>query len=170
MSNNRYIEVQKSGIHRNGVFAKTDIPKGTMVIEYIGRKITKGESDVLLEYTQNNYNRDPENHAGTYVFDLDDEWDLDGDTPENDAKFINHSCEPNCACDIREGHVWINALRDIKKGEEITYNYCFEINEDDPYDFMEHPCKCGSKRCVGYIMDEEQWPRMKQLLAKKNKQ
>jgi uncharacterized protein len=170
MNNNKYIEVKDSDIHLNGVFAKQDIPKDTKIIEYIGRKISKEESEKVLHHTHSNHTKDPENHAGTYIFELDDEWDLDGDIPENDAKYINHSCESNCRCEIKDGQVWIYALRDIQKGEEITYNYCFEINEDDPYDFMEHPCKCGSKKCVGYMLDEEEWPRMRALLSKRDKQ
>jgi len=169
MSNNKHIEVKKSGIHRHGVFAKTAIPKGAIIIEYIGRKITKEESEKILDHTNENHKKDPENHAGTYIFDIDEEWDLDGDVPENDARYINHSCEPNGICEIMDRRVWIKALRDIKAGEEITYNYGFEINENDIYDFMEHPCKCGSKKCAGYILDEEQWPRMKELLMNKNK-
>lgn len=170
MSYNRYIEVKDSGIHRHGVFAKTDIPKGIRVIEYTGRRITKEESAKILNDTLSTHRKDPNNNAATYIFNIGEEWDIDGDIPENDARYINHSCDPNCRYIIEDKRVWIESIRDIKKGEEITYNYGFELEEDDLYEFMDHPCKCGTKRCAGYILDEKEWPKMKELLANKNKQ
>lgn len=165
---NEYIEVKTSGIHRHGVFAITDIPKDTKIMTYRGIKITKEESDILLKNTIERHKRDPTNHAGTYIFELDENFDLDGDIPNNDAKFINHSCEPNCEVDVVGEEVLIYTTRDIKQSEEITYNYGFEIDEKDIYDFKTHPCKCGSKRCAGYILAEEEWPKMKELLEKED--
>jgi SET domain-containing protein len=164
---NEYIEVNGSEIHRHGVFAKKDIPKGTTIIEYTGVRITKEQSAKILEQTLGTHSKDPENHAATYIFNIGEEWDLDGDTSENDAKYINHSCDPNCKYVIKDKRIWIESIKDIKKGEEITYNYGFEIEEDDPYEFMDHPCRCGTQRCVGYILDEDEWPRMKELLKNK---
>jgi uncharacterized protein len=169
-NNNKYAEVRISGIHQRGVFAKEDIPKGTTIIEYKGIKITKEQSAQILEKTLDTHSKDPENHAATYIFNIGEEWDLDGDIPDNDAKYINHSCDPNCKYVIRDKRIWIESIKDIHKDEEITYNYGFEIEEDDLYEFMNHICKCGTKRCVGYILDEEEWPRMKELLEKRNKQ
>ena len=162
--NNKYIEVKNSGIHRHGVFAKIDIPKETKIVEYIGEKISAEEGERRHERGTENHLKDPENNAGTYIFILDDDVYLDGDIPENDAKYINHSCEPNCEIDIKDKRIWIHSLRDIKKGEEITYNYGFELYDDDPYFFKKHPCKCGSKNCPGYILSEEEWPKMRELL------
>jgi SET domain-containing protein len=94
--------------------------------------------------------------------------DIDGAVSWNTAKYINHSCDANCETDIIRGHIWIIALRDIKKGEEFSYNYGYDIES-----WYDHPCKCGAKNCVGYILDEEHWPKLrrklKQLKAKKKK-
>jgi hypothetical protein len=166
---NEYLEMRSSGIHRFGVFARKDIPSGTRLIEYTGRKVTKKDSSDIEDSYLAAYDRDPANNPATYIFQIDDEWDLDGDTPDNHAKFINHSCDPNCEADVIEGRVWIDSIREIMDGDEITYNYGFELNEDDLYDFKGHPCVCGSKRCVGYILDEAQWPRMKELLSAERK-
>ncbi len=167
MTTHKYVEIKSSGIHSKGVFAKVDIPKGTRVIEYIGNKVTKEEGDRILDETFKKHLEEPEKYAGTYVFELDDEWDVDGDVPDNDAKYINHSCDPNCKMDIFDGQIWIDAIKDVKKGEELTYNYGFEINEKDPYDFEQQQCRCGSNNCIGYMLDEEAWPRMKDLIEKK---
>jgi len=164
--NHPYVKVGGSGIHRHGVFARADIPKGTRIMEYVGIKVDKEAGDMILGHTFEKHTNDPENHAGTYIFEIDDTWDLDGDIPDNDGKYINHSCDPNCEVDIIDGRVWIDTIKEIKKGEEITYNYGFELNEKDIYDFKKHPCRCGSEKCVGYILDEDEWPRMKELLAK----
>ena len=163
---NQYIEVKSSGIHRHGVFAKIDIPKGTRITEYIGIKVPKEMGTMIETETFNKYKDDKENHAATYIFEIDEQWDLDGDIPNNDPKFINHSCEPNCEVDIIDGRIWIDSIRDIKKGEEITYNYGYEINDKNIYDFKHHPCWCGSKNCVGFILAEDQWSRMRELLEK----
>jgi uncharacterized protein len=166
MSTHEFIEVKSSGIHRHGIFAKKDIPKGTRLIEYLGIKVTKEESQMIDEEAHQRHLKDPKNNAGTYLFELNDTWDLDGDIPDNDAKFINHSCEPNCEVDITDSRIWIDTIKDIKKGEEITYNYGFEIDDKKLHLFKEHPCRCGSERCAGYILDEDQWPKMRELLDK----
>jgi hypothetical protein len=163
-----YVQVKNSGIHRNGVFAKTDIPKNTTIMEYKGMKITKEEGNMIIDQTFEKFRDDPENNAATYVFELDDKYDLDGDIPDNDAKYINHSCDPNCEFVVKGERVWIVTLRDIKSGEEILYNYGFGINEKDPYDFKQHICKCGSSKCIGYILSEDEWPKIKELLEKEN--
>jgi SET domain-containing protein len=130
--------VKSSTIHGTGAFARQDITPGTRVIEYIGEKITKAES--LCRCEKNNQ----------YIFTLDDEFDLDGNVPWNPARFINHSCAPNCEAELDEGHVWIVALRDIKAGEELTYNYNYDLE-----DYRDHPCYCSVPGCVGYIVAEE---------------
>jgi len=133
-----WVKVRKSKIHNKGVFAKKDIPKGTYMIEYIGRKITNKEADEISER---------EVASGVvYLFELNKKWTLDGNTNNNDAKYINHSCEPNAESINDDGHIWIEAVKDIKKGEEITYDYCLTTD-----DYKDHPCRCGSKKCKGYI-------------------
>lgn len=132
-----FISFRPSTIHRLGGFARTDIAAGTRVIEYVGEKITKAEG--LRRCEQDN----------EYIFTLDDEFDLDGNVAWNPARFINHSCAPNCEAPD-DSRVWIVALRDIKAGEELTFNYGYDLE-----DYREHPCQCGAAPCVGYIVAEE---------------
>src|SRR5208283_1452802 len=101
----------KSVIHGTGGFAKMDIAAGTRVIEYVGEKITKAESLRRCE------------SANEYIFSLGDESDLDGNVPWNPARFLNHSCDPNCEVEWAGEHLWIIAKRDIRAGEELTFNY-----------------------------------------------
>ena len=153
---NDSVSVKQSGIHNKGVFAKKDILKGEKVIEYVGEKITKAESDRRFEATLHEHKNDPNAKGSVYIFTLNKRYDIDGQVSYNDAKFINHSCEPNCEVEIIRGHIWIMSTRDIKKGEELSYNYGYDID-----DFEDHPCYCGSERCIGYILDEDYWDRVK---------
>ena len=79
------------------------------------------------------------------------------------ARYINHSCDPNCEASIDDERIFIHALRDIEPGEELCFDYGFDI---DCYE--EHPCLCGKDNCVGYIVSQDQWPELKKRLAKKN--
>lgn len=141
------------------MFAKTDIPEGTRIIEYAGRRLTKAQSarraDVLLQ-------RAARNGAGAvYIFELNQRYDIDGSVWWNPAKFINHSCDPNCEAQIIRGVIWFVALRDIPSGEEITFNYGYDVEH-----WREHPCRCGAPNCVGHIVDQEQWPKLGRLKKK----
>ncbi len=157
----QYVTIKNSGIHNKGAFAACDIPKGTKVIEYLGEKISKAEAEKRAERTLENSKKSKENGA-VYIFELSKKFDIDGNVPWNPARYINHSCSPNCEAENEdEKHIWIMALRDIKKGEELTYNYGYDL---DCYE--DHPCKCGSENCVGYIVGEDDWPKLKKLLAK----
>lgn len=160
---NKYIRVKKSGIHNAGVFAKQFIPRGTQIIEYVGEKITKKESDKratkILEESKQNSEK-----GAVYIFEINKKYDLDGNVPYNTARFINHSCKPNCESENIDEKIWITATRDIQKGEELLYNYGYDIDT-----FHEHPCLCGSENCVGYIADEDKWKKLKQTLKKKFK-
>jgi len=158
---NIYIEVRESQIHGRGVFAKRDIPKGTRIIEYVGDRVTKKESDRRAEQVISIYEQNKTTGA-VYIFELNKRYDIDGNVPHNSARFINHSCDPNAETDIIRGKIWVIAIKDIKPGEEIFYNY--------GYDFEgtvegEHVCFCKTDRCVGYIMAEEHWPRLKAQVA-----
>lgn len=131
-------EVKPSRIHGTGVFARADIPAETRVIEYVGERISKAESQRRRE-------------AGNFfVFIVTDEFDIDGAVEQNVARFINHSCAPNCEARQEEEHIWIIALRDIRAGEELTFNYGYDLQ-----DYEEHPCVCGVPNCVGYMVAEE---------------
>tara|TARA_B100001245_G_scaffold61025_1_gene42183 strand:- start:114 stop:695 length:582 start_codon:yes stop_codon:yes gene_type:complete len=159
----KYIEVRESEIHGTGVFASTKVPKGKKVIEYIGEKITKKESArrsiALIEK-----NRGSETDGAVYIFEVNKRHDIDGNIPENTARFINHSCDPNCEPDVIKNRVWLISTRKIKKGEELSYNYGFDLE-----DYEEHKCRCGAKECIGYITAEDNWPKLKKRLDKKKK-
>ena len=159
----KYIEVRESEIHGTGVFASTKVPKGKKVIEYVGEKITKKESArrsiALIEK-----NRGSETDGAVYIFEVNKRHDIDGNIPENTARFINHSCDPNCEPDVIKNRVWLISTRKIKKGEELSYNYGFDLE-----DYEEHKCRCGAKECIGYITAEDNWPKLKKRLGKKKK-
>ena len=151
-----YFVVKESSIHNKGVYAARDIPAGVKIIQYIGRIIPKEEGMRLEKQHEEMAKKDP-TRGKVYVMDLDDGTYLDGDIPNNPAKYINHSCEPNCEADSDEnGEIWISSKRAIKAGEELYYNYGFGLDC-----YKQHPCHCGTKHCVGYILDEELWHHIK---------
>jgi uncharacterized protein len=128
----------ESSIHGVGAFARGDICQGARIIEYVGERITKSES--LRRCEKNN----------EYIFALDDEHDLDGNVAWNPARCLNHSCVPNCEARFEEGRIWVIATHDIAAGEELTFNYGYDLA-----DYWDYPCRCGSRDCVGYIVAEE---------------
>jgi uncharacterized protein len=128
---------KSSPIHGIGGFAKAHIPVGTRILEYVGERISKPES--LRRCEANN----------ECIFALSDDQDLDGNVEWNPARFINHSCAPNCDAELDAERIWIAASRDIQPGEELTFNYGFDLE-----DYQEHPCRCGSPGCVGYIVSD----------------
>ena len=131
-------EVRPSRIHGTGVFARASIPAETRVIEYIGERISKAES--LRRRQAGNF----------FVFIVTEEFDIDGAVDWNPARFINHSCAPNCEARMEDERIWIIALRNLKAGEELTFNYGYDLQ-----DYEEHPCCCGAQQCVGYMVAEE---------------
>ncbi len=149
------ITIKRSRIHNRGVFAARDIRKGAKIIEYIGEKITKAESarrgDRVLKESKCSKTK-----GAVYIFNLNKRYDLDGNVSHNPARYINHSCEPNCeAFQDEDDRIWTVALRNIRKGEELLYNYGYDFK-----DIKDHPCRCKTPSCVGYILDEKYWPRL----------
>lgn len=138
MALNDYLFFKPSSIHGLGVFARVDLPAGHRVLEYVGEKITKLESLRRCE------------KENVYIFALDEQYDLDGNVGWNPAKFVNHSCSPNCETQLIDGRIWIISLRPIGAGEEVTFNYGYDLDE-----YRDHPCACGSPDCVGFIVAEE---------------
>ncbi len=145
--------VKKSKIHGSGVFASENIPKGKKIIEYIGDKITKSEGDRRSELRIKKY-LNSRKTGSVYIFELNKKYDIDGSPLYNKARYINHSCDPNCEVDILEDQIWISSIKKIKKGEELSYDYGYEFDKSD---FKDHICKCRSKKCIGFIISSDDW-------------
>jgi len=146
------VRVSQSIIHGTGVFANEDIAKASRIIEYIGEKVSEKESDRRHEAQMAK--------GQIFFFELDENTYIDGDIPENDARFINHSCDPNCESEEDSGQIFIVALRDIKKEEELTFDYGFDVDF-----FGDYPCRCGAQNCVGFIVGKEHRDKITYLLA-----
>lgn len=155
-------KVAESPIHRRGLFATADIEPETDIIQYVGEKISKEESTRrALEWEE----KARKTGSGlVYIFELDEEWDLDGRKGKNPARYMNHSCDGNCEAINYDGEIWIVARKSIKKGEELTYDYGYDMEH-----FLDHPCECGSDNCIGYIVREDQRKKVKRLLRGKGK-
>ena len=158
-----WYRVEQSSIHNRGIFAARDIPNGTQIMEYYGERIGKAES---LKRSNERLDRAKvTGEAAVYIFTLNKRWDLDGSSVEpNDARFINHSCDPNSQAYQEKNRIFIHAERDIKAGEELTYNYGFDLDH-----WADHPCRCGSKYCVGFILDRQHWPALLEILQERRK-
>ena len=150
-------KVKKSKVHGSGVFTTEDIKKGVKIIRYIGEKVTKKEGDKRsTERIKKFINK--KNEGSVYIFELNKKYDIDGSTSYNKARYINHSCDPNCEVDIIKNEIWIISIKDIKKGSELNYDYGYPCDKDD---FNEHKCQCGSKKCIGYIISQDDWAKYK---------
>ena len=148
-------KIKKSKIDKNGLYANQDIKKGTKIIEYKGKIITARQSELDPKY---------DNDKAIYLFNINKKYDLDGDFAFNTARLINHSCDPNCEVFGKGLRLWVYAMKDIKKGEELSYDYGFSFDED----FKNYPCRCGSKNCCGYIIREgSRWRINKKKIKKK---
>ena len=141
-------KIKKSNIDKKGLYALKNIKAGTKIINYIGKLITKNETEINPKF---------DNDKDIYLFNLNNKYDLDGDYNWNTARLINHSCNPNCEVSGTGLKLWIYAIRDIKKDEELSYDYGFSFDQD----FKDYPCNCGSKKCVGYIVRSESRWRIK---------
>jgi SET domain-containing protein len=156
-----WCEVNPSRIHGSGVRASKFIPKETRIIEYVGELIDKEESErrALAQHAASLES----GCAAVYIFTLSRKTDIDGNFPWNTARLINHSCEPNCEAWVVGRKIFIYALRDIEAGEELTFDYGFDVEC-----YEDHPCRCGSANCVGYIVSRSQWPELKEKLKEKS--
>ena len=134
-------KIKKSNIDNKGLYAARNIKANTKIIYYKGKLITKRETERNPKY---------DNEKAIYLFNVNSRYDLDGDFEYNTARLINHSCNPNCEVAGKGLKLWIFALRDIKKGEELSYDYGFGFDEN----YKDYICKCGSKNCCGFIVRE----------------
>ena len=134
-------KIKRSKIDNLGLYASKDIKEGKKILEYKGKIITRKEAEENPKY---------DNDKAIYLFNLNKRYDLDGDFKFNTARLINHSCNPNCEVLDNNRQLWIFAMRDIRKDEELTYDYGFGFDKD----YKQYVCKCRSKNCVGYIVRE----------------
>jgi SET domain-containing protein len=144
---NPWFRLRRSRIQGTGAFARVDIPKGTRIIEYVGEHITPAEAD--RRYPDDD--RSSRHH--TFLFTLNQRTVIDAAHQGNAARFINHSCDPNCDAVIERGHIWIYAIKDIPKGAELAYDYQFEhVPDYTEEDLALYLCRCGSANCRGTIV------------------
>jgi uncharacterized protein len=142
------IEVRNSRVHGLGVFALRRIRKGTRVIEYLGERISHKEADRRYDLKQ-------DNDSHTFLFIVDARTVIDAGVDGNAARFINHTCAPNCESCTQDRRVFIEALRTIEPGEELAYDYQIEWDPADPPDIDEiFACRCGAPECRGTML----WP------------
>ena len=148
-------KIRKSKIDNRGLYAATNIKKNTKIIEYKGKIITVKETETNPKF---------DNDKAIYLFNLNKKYDLDGDFKYNTARLINHSCDPNCEVDGVGLKLWIYAIKDIKKNEELTYDYGFSFDKD----YRDFPCRCGAKKCVGFIVNSQSRWRIKKSKKRKS--
>ena len=148
-------KIKNSKIDKKGLYANQNIKKGTKILEYKGKIISVKKSETDPKF---------DNKKAIYLFNINKRFDLDGNFKFNTARLINHSCEPNCEVFGEGLKIWIYAIKNIKKGEELSYDYGFNFDED----FKNYPCKCGSRNCVGYIVRSESRWRIKRSRSYKS--
>jgi SET domain-containing protein len=138
------IRVAPSRIAGKGLFAAIDLKQGMRIIQYLGERITRQESERRLA------------EDNVYIFELNEHYALDGKSPKNLARYINHSCDPNCEVENTGRTIWIVAARNIQEGEELSYDYGYEVKN-----YEDNPCNCGAKNCCGYILARQYWGLIK---------
>jgi SET domain-containing protein len=136
--------IRSSAIHAAGCYTTTAIRQGERVAEYTGERLTLAQANARYKRSRI-----------TYLFGLGNgSVVIDGHCT---AMYINHGCDPNCESIEEDGHIWITALRDIARGEELTYDYCLYDGEDGD----EALCNCGAKNCRGTMYSKEEIRRRK---------
>jgi uncharacterized protein len=143
------LAVRRSGIHGRGVFAREAIPAGTRLIEYTGERITQEEGD-------RRYPWDDSVPYHTLLFTVEDDLLVDGGVGGNLSGYINHSCDPNCTSVIEDRRIYIESIRDIVPGEELTFDYQMIIQgRHTPAEKRRFPCRCGAAGCRGTMLKKK---------------
>lgn len=139
-------EIRPSPMQGLGAFSTHHIPAGTRLVEYAGERLTPSAAEA----------RYPDDHGSrhhTFLFAIDDAVVVDAAVDGNDARWINHSCAPNCDAVIEDGRIWIETIRDISPGEELAYDYAFTLPErHSPAAKRRYPCHCGAAGCRGTML------------------
>ena len=145
-SSGRRLQVRRSGVHGKGVFVLQPIAAGETLIEYKGELISWPEAE-------RRHPRDPSQPNHTFYFHVDDGRVIDGGENGNSARWINHSCDPNCEAEQEGERVFLKALRDLHPGEELFFDYGLVIDERiTPSLKKDYACWCGSPNCRGTML------------------
>lgn len=145
----RGVSVRRSPMHGHGVFARVPIAEGTRIVEYRGERIGTAEAEAR-------YPDDPSAPYHTFLFAVDDETMVDAAHGGNLARWINHSCDPNCEVALEDGRLYIDALRDVEPGEELAYDYNFILPvRHSPAMKKRFPCTCGASNCRGTMLGKK---------------
>ena len=152
MTRRPLFEVRRSPVHGLGAFALRRIRKGTRIVEYLGERVSHREADRRYESKQ-------AGDAHTFLFIVDSRTVIDAGVDGNEARFLNHSCNPNCESVIENRRVFIEATRTIEPGEEMTYDYQIQRDDDDPPGIEEiFACRCGFPECRGTMLGSPEPP------------
>jgi uncharacterized protein len=142
-------EIRPSPIQGYGAFATETIPAGVRLIEYAWERLTPAQADAR-------YPDVPGERHHTFLFAIDDEVVIDAAVDGNEARWINHSCDPNCDAVIDDGRIWIESIREIAPGEELAYDYAYILEErHTPAAKRRFPCSCGAATCRGTILGKK---------------
>ena len=153
------VEVRHSPVHGYGVFALRRIRKGTTIMEYLGDRVSHEEADSRYENKDIN-----DNH--TFLFTVDSKTVIDGGVGGNDARFINHGCDPNCESASQNKRIYVEAVRTIQPGEELAYDYQIQRDPEDPPNVDEiFACRCGAATCRGSMLVAPKKSRKKKPAA-----
>src|SRR5450432_2012633 len=146
-------EVRHSRIHGYGVFAARRIRKGTTVLEYLGDRVTHAQANERYA------DKDPkDNH--TFLFTVDAKTVIDAGVNGNEARYVNHGCDPNCQSTAEKKRIFIEAIRTIQPGEELAYDYQIQRDDDDDANVDDvYACRCGAKNCRGSMLEAAKKPR-----------
>lgn len=156
----RYLKVRRSPLAGLGVFTTRAIPKGTLLLEYLGQRISHEEAGERYYAA-----KDPD--AFVLLFTVDRKIVIDGGVGGRAARYVNHSCDPNCEADETGGRIFITSIRDIPAGAELTYDYNMEAPSPLPRDWRSrYACRCGASRCRGTMVVR---PRRRKRAATKRR-
>ena len=138
--------IKRSGIQGKGAFALRAIAKGERLIEYAGQRVTQAEA--ARRYDDTSMRR---HH--TFLFTISDRTCIDGNRDGNDARYFNHSCSPNCETEVVRGRVYILTRRNVREGEELTYDYNYDLDGEITEESLRtYECRCGSPSCRATIL------------------
>jgi SET domain-containing protein len=143
----KVVEVRRSSIQGRGVFALVDFARGDRIIEYLGERLSSQAANE--RYSDD----DAVDHHHTFLFTVNDDIVIDARRQGNAARFINHSCEPNCEAEVENGRIFIYAKKKIRPGTELSYDYWYTTDEAYTDEDLRriYPCCCGSSKCRGTL-------------------